>query len=522
MLRSARLLTLIEALAVLSLAWLTVWLHGPVLSIEGFFNNDAAGITYNADLLRHGLLPLVDSDESKAPGTFYLVAGVWGVFGRSLVVLHRFACFWSILAMLGVYTSGRLLFGRRAAFIAAALFTLCAPITNELDFNYGAWMIAPYAWSVAFLIASLKTGRLRWLVAAGATLAFAGLLKRQAGIAFPLFAMMPLVAPYLEWPEDWAEPPDRRRAMLALGLGLGLGFGPIMFWYLVHGELITFISTYFFSSSGWSYLGGGMDFSQQWLRIEDGFAGLLVFLATPSLLAAASLFGAGRPRLGAKGVLLGTFFWLSFVGASLGLRFFKHYYSQLLPAAVLIAAMPCGALLRWTSAELWRGWRQRIASIVVILGLLLAVFPAVMNDHEQVKKVRKSRRHAHDRTAYRVARVINKQAKPGDKVWVMGWRAWPIYYYTDRIAPTEFYKVMHVLTTQLTNTWRRPTKRRRFVPESPWQPLMADLKADPPAFIVVGKHADYSKFTALHEFLGERYRKIPASGFNFYRRLDHQ
>lgn len=524
--RAARLWLIIEALAVLSLVGLVIKLRWGVLSVDGFFNYDVAGITYSADLLRHGLLPMVDSHEFKAPGSFYLVSAVWTVFGRSIPVLHNFMCFWAILAMLGVYTCGRLLFGRRAAFAAALLYALCAPITDQLDINYGAWMITPYVWSVAALIASLKTGRLRWLVAAGALLAISGLIKRQAGVLFPVFVAMPLLAPYLEWPEDWAQPSadwaDRRRAMYALFGGLAIGFGPIMFWYLIHGELITFIKFYFFSSSGWSYLAGTLGWKAKWLRIEDGFAGLLVFMGTPILLAAASFFAAGRPRLGARGVLLGSFFWLSFLGMALGLRFFQHYYLQVLPAAVLIAAMPCGALLRWFNLDLWRSWRQRSASFVALLVTLLVLFSTTMSDCDQLKKIRKQRVRPHDGAAKRIAKVINRHAKPGDMVWVMGWRAWPVYYYTDQIAPTRFYKSMSVLTTHLTNTWRRPTKRRRFEPRGPWRLLMSELEARPPAFIIVGKHADYSKFTALHQFLKKNYRSLRAAEFNFYRRLDHE
>ena len=88
------------------MALLAVWLRSPAFGTNGFHNEDAAGITYNADLLLHGLLPLVDNFEVKAPGSFYVVAAVWSFFGRSMEALQVFMCFWSILAAIGVYVDG--------------------------------------------------------------------------------------------------------------------------------------------------------------------------------------------------------------------------------------------------------------------------------------------------------------------------------------------------------------------------------------------------------------------------------
>ena len=122
-----------------------------------------------------------------------------------------FACFWSILAMWGVYAGGRILFGAKAAGVAALLYTFGAPITDSIDINYGAWMIAPYVWATVFFLKHLKTGALRWLFVAGATLAIGGLLKRQAAVLFPVFAAILLLGPRLVRPPEWAEPAHRGR-----------------------------------------------------------------------------------------------------------------------------------------------------------------------------------------------------------------------------------------------------------------------------------------------------------------------
>ena len=61
-----------------------VWLRFPATQNGGFHNEDAAGIVYSARLLLAGGLPLVDTLELKAPGSFFLVAGVLKVFGDTL------------------------------------------------------------------------------------------------------------------------------------------------------------------------------------------------------------------------------------------------------------------------------------------------------------------------------------------------------------------------------------------------------------------------------------------------------
>ncbi|MCA9544211.1 MAG: hypothetical protein KC613_07460, partial [Myxococcales bacterium] len=126
---------------VLAFSALAVWLRWPALFTEGFHNEDAAGITYNADLLRQGLLPYVADLELKAPGSYWLSHWAWALFGRSLVVLNRVACAWAVLAGAGVFVTARALYGtRRSAGLALALYTVAAPITDSIDINYGAWM----------------------------------------------------------------------------------------------------------------------------------------------------------------------------------------------------------------------------------------------------------------------------------------------------------------------------------------------------------------------------------------------
>ncbi|MFN3197634.1 MAG: ArnT family glycosyltransferase [Bradymonadia bacterium] len=527
-------LWLLDVAVVLGLAGLTLWLRWPSLGTEGFHNEDAAGIAYNADLIRRGLRPLVDNLEYKAPGSFFLSYLGWAMFGRSLSTLVGLACFWSMLAAIGVYVGGRLLYNRRReAIVAGVLYAVLSPVTDSIDINYGAWLITPYIWSTVFFIAGQRSGKRRWTFAAGVTLALAGLMKRQAAVIFPVFAGLLIIQHLLARPEQWPQIDTSTRRRLqhggALVGGLAAGFGSLMLVYAVWGGLGDFVGHYFFSSAGWQYVGGSTDFSGKISRLGDGFLGLWEYLALPSALALTTLVGArsgsteGTPWT-FRGVLLTAHFWMSFVGIALGFRFFKSYYLQLLPAAVWIAAHPEGALVRWMRPELWRGSRGfKLGQGALALVMLVALIPAGMGDIEELGKIRKWRTRPRDGEAQRVARVIKKETKADDTIWVWGRWAWPVYYHADRMSPTRYYKVLGVVTNGLTNTWRRSTQKTKFVAVGPHQEIVDELAAARPAFIVTSNNEDYSGWKAFRALLKDEYvqqRKLRLRSFKLWKRKD--
>ena len=513
-----------DVLWCLLLAGLALLVRWPALGLEAFHNQDTAGIAYNADLLLRGGLPLVDNVEMKAPGSFYLSAMAWSLFGRSLTVLQAVACGWAILAAIGIYVGGHLLYDRRAGLIASALYTIAAPITDSIDINYGAWMMAPYIWSTVFFIRGQDRRGGWWLVASGATLAIAGLLKRQAAVLFPLLAVLLLVAPLLDCNERWrAHGRPWRKLLWFLG-GLALGFAPLLAYYAYRGHLGAFISHYFFSEVGWQYVKGALTWGERLSRVGDGFLGFWEYMALPTLLAVLSVAAGGfHRRWTARGVLLGGHFWMSFVGAALGLRFFKGYYLQILPAAVWIAAHPDGVLHRWLYRRNWRGRRVVGRNLAALALLLLALSPALLSHQSQLSRIRTMRSKARDTKAQKVAAVIGRSSQAGDEIWVWGRWAWPIYFHADRPAATAYPKTLGLFTTTLTNTWRRPTKNTAFDPQSDWKTLMSQLKRDRPVFIVLSHNEKYRKFTALNALLTAEYRAVRGPWkrrFSVYRRRD--
>ena len=547
-------LTLDVALC-LALAALAVWLRWPALSTEGFHNEDTAGITYQADLLRRGLLPYVHAYEIKEPGSFFATWLSWSLFGRSLVAVQRVACFWSVVGLWGVYVGARVLYpegpgrGRVSALLAAIIYAVVSPTSDSIDINYNTWMATPAIWTAVCFVWAVRHDRLGGLVGAGALLALTALMKRQGGTTFPLYVgilALPWVLPLARrvWRRIPAEPAgfwlsDGHRAtgkvprvwprLFALGGGLVLGFVPISAFYAAKGHLNDFLLHYFLSPGGWRYVKGELGWDDRMVRLYDGLLGFWEFMAVPTWLLVVALVAAqiARPGFTGRGLFLAGHFALSFLGAALGFRFFKGYYLQILPAAVWIAAHPSSPLVALWQRGRWPGLSRRARGLLVggvVLALAGAV-PAARQDLKELGRIRRMRQHSLDHEAQRVARVVVANTGPTDKVWVWGRWAWPVYYHSDRLAPTRFHKVLGVITTNLTNTWRRPTLKTTFVERGPEaDQLMAELKADEPAFIVVSRNEDYQDFTDFRELLRTRYRVVPhlkMRQFVTYVRKDH-
>ncbi|MCC6746602.1 MAG: glycosyltransferase family 39 protein [Deltaproteobacteria bacterium] len=511
------------------LVGLALWLRWPVTkTADGFRNEDVAGITYNADLLRHGKVPLKDSLEIKAPGSFFVTWAVWAIWGRSMVVLECFGIALAILAGLGVFFTARVMFGLGSAFVAGLIYTIWSPITDSLTVNYNSWMIAPYVWATGLFVLGLKRGSLGWLAGAGALLSWSALFKHQGAALVPLFAGVLFLGPALEAPVGWARLP-RLRSLVAFFGGIALGFVPIGLYYLVNGGLSEFVRTFFFSEAGWRYVGGELELKAKFERMEDGFLGFWEYMALPTLLACMTLASAPIARRrgwSLLGTLLGAHLLMSFLAVAIGFRFYMGYYLQALPAAAWLAAHPNGPLLRFAPRATWPdGLWPKLSRLALIFCLVLACLPPLMADLTDLKSVRRHRPTYNDYQieAQRIAKFIKDNSAPTDEIWVWGRWAWPVYYHAERLSAIRYYKVLGVITTNLTNTWKRPTEMTRFVKMGPWLEIAQQLKAKRPPFIVVSNNESLFGYDLFLKFVWSDYAAVPGvptQAFNFYYRKD--
>lgn len=501
---------------------LNLWLRYPAAQTDGFHNEDVAGIAYSAQLLHSGGLPLIDTLELKAPGSFFLTAILWLFCPMTIEAMQWAGIFWSCIALLGIFVGSLRLFGPQASIVSTGLYLVLAPIVDSMDVNYGAWMIAPYIWSFVCFTSFMKTRKAGWLISTGILLAIAGLLKRQGAVLTPLFIVFLFITARRDNEDLRDALVATVRLLVPLFSGLVAGFLPIFLFYAAHDALSEFAHHYFFSPGGWSYL-DTLSWSEKRVRLSDGALGFLEYGACATVLAGISLisriFQHFNPlrkhaeRETESWLLVVGLLAVSILGLSLGFRFFKGYYLQTLPALVWMAG---------ASAGVWGLTADRTSTVkrLMIASMFLVVCsPFIKTDFRALKSIRHQRHTARDLGAQRIAMDIKANTLPSDRIWVWGRAAWPIYVHANRLAATRYPKTLAVFTTNLTNTWRRGTKPTTFEPRSDWRSLIQELKKDKPVYIVLAHNERYSKFSALHKLLRKSYRKAasPTRGFSVYR-----
>jgi hypothetical protein len=496
-------------------------LHPP----EGLGNNDVAGIAYEADIIASGGLPYRDTVELKSPAPFFLVAGAWAVLGRSAWVLHLACHLWILLGAVGMafgtwwLESGE---GSRTSpalrlRLMGASVGLYLAASAPFGSNYTQWMMPAYAWAFALAVVGLRTGRLRWHVAAGfaSTLAFLG--KTHAVM---LAAAIPAAWIWVRWrggprrtslANDWA--------WMAWVLGAALGALPLITLYAAHGALPALIDGVLPFGKASEY--GARDIhatpvgvvlgviDHQWdvlpmlLLASAGVAALCVLTwalradeapvtalpegdpsSTDALDPPARSRGHEAPVEVRLEWVLVAFWVLSLVGGGLGgLRYYGHYASQYIPAMVWLAcsARPWRALARPSP-----GRRPLMLALIAVIAVTtfvggsrvyLAATGAVKNDYHPGPA-------AEEAGAYIAAR-----SRDDERIQVFGWRAWPVYFWAERRAPGRLYKVLGAITEYNRNGRFEPPKSKRdpnlrFKPGPLADELLNVFREAPPAFAV--------------------------------------
>ena len=194
---------------------------------------------------------------------------------------------------------------------------------------------------------------------------------------------------------------------------------------------------------------------------------------------------------------------ISLAGVAAGLRFFPRYYFQILPVVVLLAARGFAEM---------RG-RRRLVALLLLIPLarfaptyLMAARDAGWRDT------------AMDRDSRAAAAMVDALAKPGDTLFVWGFRP-EIYVYSHLPAATRFLDSQPLTgvpadrhLTQSTPVETRESLARR-----------AELAASRPTFVVDGL-GEYNRHLAVTEFGDLRawmaaYREVGRSaGSVIYRR----
>ncbi|WP_406341953.1 ArnT family glycosyltransferase [Streptomyces sp. NBC_00648] len=400
--------------------------------------------------------------DRKPPLLPWLYEAAFAVFGdTSLGPLRVAAVGAQLLTAVLLASTARRRWGDRAGRVAGVLHLLVSVGLNPEDTQAATFEV----FMLPFTVAAVRCADRRQWARAGLAVAGAFLTKQTGGAALvPVLWLM------------WRTAPPRRAALLRTGAGL---CGPVLL-----GALLTGPARFLF----WTVTGSGAyaSFTGSELHV---LARGLVNTALLAFACAGLLPPVVRvlriARTGAADVWL----WLaSSAGAVLaGFHFFGHYYLQLVPPLVLLAAAALQILPP-----------HRLPGALLASACACALFLAwgLLTPRPEL---------AH---AERLAAAVRARSAPDDPVLV--WGIHPETYWLSGRAPATRYLTAGLLTNY-SGGRDGPQVGEKYGVEGSWPVFRAELTARPPALIVDDSRGEpYApeRLPSLRRLLAARYEPL--------------
>ncbi|MFM7617610.1 MAG: ArnT family glycosyltransferase [Actinomycetes bacterium] len=445
------------------------------------FNSDESYLATQAEVINDGGRLYEDTTDRKPPLVPHLYAVTFRAFGTTALWSVRLVAT-VVVALTGLLLAieARRRWGERAAWTAGVLWVCATVMFAPQDgqaANFEIFMLLPMTAGI------LLAGRRR-PGSAGAAIAFATLAK-QTGAA----ALLPVA--YLVARDGG------RRGLRRAALGFAI---PLLVVAVLVGPRDLLF---------WAVLGNGsyVGFDAASLYVVGMFALMTAAFAAcqaPLLFWIPSAWRDRTRRAAERDLWL----WLasSCVAVAFGFHFFGHYYLQLLPPMVLLAA---GSLAAASEVAV----RRTVA--VAVVGALgfsaLGYWVRPFDDEPRYESV----------SEYLVDHV-----EPSDRVLV--WGQVPEIYWASGARPATRF----VTTGFLTGHWGgRPASADTVDEATPgaWDLFFADFAAHPPEFVLDTSPAairgselyPISRFPELQRVMDRRYRFVETiDGIAVFERVD--
>ena len=515
-------------------------LRNPILNV------DEADFAVEAGSLLDGGRPYVDFVEKKPPLIYVAYAAALSLVGRyDLPGLRLLLLSYVLATALVLAAIARRLSGSRAAWIAPPLYAAMVSAGPPMDVhtaNPETFFLLPLLVGTRLALSKRSEGPapgLSRLLAAGAFVGIASLFKQQAGIQLPILVASLLVsgagaptvsAPFAHTPEPdarglwrraWTHPRIRAAAALAAG------FAAIWLATLAVLAAIGSLGEFFY----WTvevnryYIANGNNLPDSVDRFRRSLWLLASFLPLVWLAGLGGLaWHLGRHRW--RSPLLPLWLGGSLIPIVLGGRFFPHYYLQLFPALVLLAAAALAAL--WDRAAAARSWPRALvaggvaAGLVAFTGVRLESKMSLFRDPEILAIP-----HATPR-ARALAAYVREHTAPDARILVWGYGS-ALYHLAQRRPATRFPYVTYLVgAVEGTPSWWSPfhPSRSLEIPRA-WTLFFQDLERHPPELVIDTASAGYLAFTkfpiekypALLQVLERDYERTQIEGFTVWRRL---
>jgi hypothetical protein len=433
----ARLLTV--------LAGATLIARAPGLLYNGLFDRDEAYLAVMGDVMRRGGTLYVDVIDRKPP----LVPIAYDV-ARGLSVDMRMV---RLLCALAVLVNGalvamlvrRLCRDDRAALAGGVLAVLATAWFLPADAqaaNFELWGLAPATGAVLAAVVAREKGSTawRWFLLAGALVALAANAKQPyIAIALPV-----------AW--EAARVRSGRTRNLLAGVAGALAATAPLAAVVELDDLVRWA----WADNG-DYLDGGLS-TMRALGVGLGLTVVFLCFHLPLLYG----FWAAVTRRVRLDPTIVVWALASLAVIPLGLRFFGHYYQQLVPPLAVLT----GVALATAPRSAWRLVGGAAAFATLVLVTLSFVHRPDLTDFTAV------------------GRYVQQTTSPDDRILV--WGALPDVYVSAERAPAGVF--LH--DGYLTGNWasREVVLDPRAVTEEPfrerWGIFLADLALDPPEVII--------------------------------------
>ena len=427
------------------LAVTTVIARSPGLLYNGLFDRDEAYLSVMGDVMRGGGTLYVDVIDRKPP----LVPLAYEL-ARSLSVDMRMV---RLLCALAVLANGvlvallvRRLSGSRNAAVAGGVLAVLGTAwflpADAQAANFELWGLAPATGAVLAAVVARDKGATawRWFLAAGALVAVAAHAK-QPYIAAGLPVAFEAVRAHT----------GRRRNVVAGAAGAVLATLPL----LVLVDLGS-LWRWAWADNG-DYLDGGLSTARA-LGVGLGLTVVFLCFHLPLLY---GFWAAVTRRVKLDPAVL-VWALASLAVIPLGLRFFGHYYQQLVPPLAVLSGVALATASRWA-------WRVVGAAAAVATVVLLVVSFA----------------HRPDLTNFTaLGRYVQRTTAPDDRILV--WGALPDVYISAQRQPAGVF--LH--DGYLTGNWasRSTVLPASVVGEEPyrerWAMFFEDFAGDPPEIVI--------------------------------------
>jgi dolichyl-phosphate-mannose-protein mannosyltransferase len=478
--------------AVLGIVVLTVAIRLPSLLHPQPIDSEAMYSVVANEIIDGGR-PYADAVERKPPLLFWTYAAVFKIAGKyNWKALHMVALLWTLCAMAGLYVIGCELFDRNTGLVAALFYTVFQPwwTWKTLSFDSEMLMNLPIicAWAIAF---GRGSSRLRpELFVAGVLLGMAFLLKQPAAIAAVPLGIYLLLPTYRASRSLTPTNSLVQATTLTAGFFAVVGLVTIVLWKqgILRDAFYWTITDHDVPHVFW----------KKGILLTLAFIGVCSLLILGAVMACRDKNEIWAGKMAERTALL----WLlaaSAIGAAAGARFYPHYYVQLIPPLVLLAA-PYYARL-WSRTIQPAYWLLGPRVTYVWLVLTIIVF-----------SIKHWTGLARRREPSQTGQYLSAHSDPADRIFV--WGQSPEIYVDAHRRPACRYITTFPLTGYVFGGPIPGFDTRSRILPGAWNTLEQDFASHPPTYIVDvhpdPKSAQYpvKNFPILANLLAERYRPV--------------